>query len=296
MAEFVFKTPVLLLIFNRPETTKIVFDEIRKIRPARLYVAADGPREGIESDKKKCADTRKIIENIDWPCEVKKLFQEHNLNRGKAASTALTWFFSHEEEGIILEDDSLPLPGFFRYCQELLEDYRDDNRIMHIGGRNFLGRKNNDSEYSYYFSTCGYIGGWATWRRAWETFDYDIRLYDRIKQNGFFENYFLNPIEKTYRLRRLDSTLASRGKVDWWDCQWDFARYINSGLAIVPNRNLVRDIGTKDGVTHRDKIELTDSEMEFPLKHPPFVIRDLESDKRYFFGFMKRLIFSKFKI
>ncbi len=295
MAEFVFKTPVLLLIFNRPETTRVVFDAIRKFRPARLYVAADGPRPEIVSDKTKCAEARSIIENVDWPCEVKRLFQEQNLNRGKAVSTALTWFFSHEEEGIILEDDSLPLPGFFRYCQELLEDYRDDNRVMHIGARNFLRGGKKDSDYSYYFSTCGYLGGWATWRRAWQAFDYDIRLYDKIKQNGFFDSYFLNPIEKIYRLRRLDKTVASRGKVDWWDIQWDFARYMNSGLAIVPHKNLIKNIDNKSGVTRPENKELKDSEIGFPLKHPPFVIRDVDSDKRYFSGFIRRLIFPKFK-
>lgn len=301
MAEFVFKTPVLLIIFNRAETTKIVFEAIRKARPPRLYVAADGPRPHVPADQIKCNEARKIIENVDWPCEVKTLFHDENLNCGRAPSTAMTWFFEHEEQGIILEDDCLPSESFFRYCQELLEKYKDDSRVMHIGGNNFLGGWCNDPEYSYYFSRSGHIWGWATWRRAWKTFDFDILLYQKLKQNGFFDRFFLNQLEKIYRLRKFDKTVANRGKVDWWDYQWDFARYSNSGLAIVPHKNLVKNLGFGEGATHTvngtgEMTSMEALEIEFPIKHPPFVIRDIESDKKYFKRFMKDIIFSKLKI
>jgi hypothetical protein len=301
MSEFFLKTPVLLIIFNRPETTQIVFEAIRKAKPAKLYVAADGPRRDVPTDAIKCAEARKIVERVDWPCEVKCLFHEQNLNCGKAPSTAMSWLFKHEEEGIILEDDCLPSQSFFRYCQELLEKYRDDSRIMHIGGNNFLGGWQNDREHSYYFSRSGHIWGWATWRRAWQTFDIDIRLYEQVKKNGFFENFFLNRLEKVYRIRKFEKTVEKRGNVDWWDYQWDFARFVNSGLAIVPNKNLVRNLGFGRNATHtvngtKGMMSLQAEEMEFPLKHPSFVIRDFISDKKYFSRFIKDVVFSKLKV
>lgn len=290
-----------MIIFNRPETTQIVFESIRKARPSRLYVAADGPRTHVEGDKKKCAEARRIVDRVDWPCEVKILFHDENLNCGKAPSMAMTWFFTQEEEGIILEDDCVPSQSFFRFCQELLERYRDDNRIMHIGGNNFLGGWQNDPEHSYYFSRSGHIWGWATWRRAWQSFDLDIPLYEKLKHDGFFDNFFLNRLEKLYRLRKFNKTVEKRGKVDWWDYQWDFARFINSGLAIVPNRNLVKNLGFGDQATHTVNgtnvmTSLEAMEMEFPLKHPAFVIRDIQSDRKYFSRFMKDVVFSKFRV
>lgn len=299
MGDFIFKTPVLMIIFNRLDTTKVVFEAIRKARPPRLYVAADGPRPHVPSDKEKCAATRRIVESVDWPCEVKTLFQDENLNCGRAPSTAMSWFFEHEEQGIILEDDCLPSQSFFRYCQELLDRYKDDHRVMHIGGNNFLKGWRNDEDYSYYFSRSGHIWGWATWRRAWQKFDFDIQLYPKLKQSGYFDNFFLNRLEKTYRLRKFDLTVANRGRVDWWDYQWDFARFANSGLAIVPQVNMVKNLGFGEGATHtvngtNTMTTMQAGEMEFPIKHPPFVIRDIESDKKYFSGFIKEVILSKF--
>lgn len=301
MGDFIFKTPVLMIIFNRLDTTKVVFEAIRKARPPRLYVAADGPRPHVPADKEKCAAARSIIEQVDWPCEVKTLFHEQNLNCGKAPSTAMSWFFQHEEQGIILEDDCLPSQSFFRYCQELLDRYKDDHRVMHIGGNNFLKGWRHDDDYSYYFSRSGHIWGWATWRRAWQKFDFDIQLYPKLKESGYFDNFFLNRLEKFYRLRKFDLTVANRGSVDWWDYQWDFARFANSGLAIVPHVNLVKNLGFGEGATHtvngtETMTSMQANEIEFPIKHPPFVVRDIESDRRYFSGFIKDVVFSKLKI
>lgn len=292
--------PVLLIIFNRPETTKRVFDAIRRAKPPRLYIAADGPRSGVETDITRCEEARKIVNEVDWDCEVKTLFRQRNLNCGIAPSSAFTWFFEHEEEGIILEDDCLPSQSFFWYCQELLERYRNDTRVMHIGGNNFLCGWQNDENYSYYFSKSGHIWGWATWRRAWKNFDYNIGLYRDLRAQGYFNKYFLNGMEKIYRLRKFDKTIRADKPVDWWDYQWDFARYINSGLAIVPKVNLVKNIGFGDIATHTtnsntDSSRLEAEEIELPLRHPPFMIRDLESERKYFKNFFKDLILSKLK-
>jgi hypothetical protein len=295
------RVPVLLIIFNRPDTTKQVFEAIRKAKPPRLYVAADGPRPGMGSDAIKCREARQIVGGVDWDCEVKTLFRESNLNCGIAPSSAFTWFFEHEEEGIILEDDCLPSQSFFWYCQELLERYRNDYRVMHIGGNNFLQGWQKDRDYSYYFSRSGHIWGWATWRRAWKHFDYNISLYNKLKHKAYFRDFFLNWPEKIYRLRKFDKTVNSNGKIDWWDYQWDFARYINSGLAIVPKVNLVKNLGFGEIATHTrngnsQSAHLEAKDIELPLHHPPFMIRDLQSDRKYFKNFIKDIVLSKLKL
>lgn len=292
-----FQTAVLLVIFNRPETTRLVFEAIRKVKPLRLYIAADGPRPGNDSDRIKCKEAREILGEVDWDCQVKTLFRDENLNCGVGPSSAFNWFFENEEEGIILEDDCLPSQSFFWFCQELLERYRHDSRIMHIGGNNFLDGWQKDNDYSYYFSRSGHIWGWATWRRAWKMFDYKLSLYEEVKRKKYFNDFFLNPVEKIYRLRKFDKTVGS-SKVDWWDYQWDFARYVNSGLAIVPKINLVRNIGFGENATHTQNnnssnAKMKASDIEVPLKHPPFVIRDFASDKKYFNGFVKDIVISK---
>lgn len=294
------RTPVLLVIFNRPETTQLVFEAIRKAKPPRLYVAADGPRKNIESDVERCAEARKVIEAVDWDCEVKTLFQDENLNCGVGPSSAFTWFFEHEEEGIILEDDCLPSQSFFWFCEELLQRYRHDTRVMHIGGNNFLNGWQKDPDYSYYFSRSGHIWGWATWRRAWKEFDYKIESYQRLKQGGFFNYFFPTQVEKMYRLRKFNKTFSGNGNVNWWDYQWDLARYSNSALSIVPNVNLVKNIGFGDLGTHTTNAfsknaSMSALDIEFPLRHPPFMIRDAVSDKKYFSILMKDVIASKAK-
>jgi hypothetical protein len=169
---------------------------------------------------------------------------------------------------------------------------------MHIGGNNFLNGWRNDHDYSYYFSRSGHVWGWATWRRAWRMFDFNIGLYEKIKDKGYFDNFFLNPVEKIYRLRKLQSTALRRGEIDWWDYQWDFARYIQSGLAIIPQKNLVRNIGFDADATHTkngssNSLSLQAYDLDFPLRHPPFTMRDLQSDRKYFLSFMKNVMFSK---
>jgi hypothetical protein len=290
-------TAVLMVIFNRPDTTRLVFESIRKAKPPRLYIAADGPRANVKSDIAQCEEARKIANEVDWECEVKTLFRDEDLGCGVGPSSAFTWFFEHEEEGIILEDDCLPSQSFFWFCQELLERYRNDNRVMHIGGNNFLNGWQKDHDYSYYFSMSGHIWGWATWRRAWKMFDYNIGLYQGMKEKNYFKNFFLNPLEKIYRMRKFDKTITSN-HVDWWDYQWDFTRYINSGLAIVPKNNLIKNLGFGENATHTHNANSKSAKMvamdiQLPLNHPPFMIRDFTSDKRYFRNFIKDVIISK---
>lgn len=295
-----FNTPVLMVIFNRPETTRIVFEEIRKVRPPRLYVAADGPRPHVPSDKERSLKAKEIIHLVDWPCEVKTLFRTENLGCGRGVSSAVTWFFEHEEHGIILEDDCLPSQSFFWYCEDLLMRYRDDNRVMHIGGNNFQYGWKNEKNHSYYFSRSGHIWGWATWRRAWKLYDFDISLYEKIKELGFFNKFFLNRWEKMYRFRLFERTASNRGKVTYWAYQWDFCRYVHSGLSTIPAVNLVRNIGFGLDSTHTKNTKSMDAnlplyDLEFPMEHPPYIIRDLRSDSRYFSHLIKERITSRLK-
>jgi len=283
-------TPVLFVIFNRPGTTRQVFEAIRQARPTKLYIAADGPRPDRPGEAEKCAEVRTIATAVDWDCEVRTLFREKNLGCGEGPATGISWFFEHESEGIILEDDCLPSQTFFRFCAEMLERYRNDTRVMEIGGNNLEQPRDRDGEHSYWFSNHIYIWGWATWRRAWKMHDFKMnhyqeihskkyldRCYDSIYERDFYEYVF----EKMYE----GDERTSRKTI--WDYQWQFACKINSGLIVVPNKNLVRNLGfgndatntlNPNGVGNDLKLE----EMEFPLKHPQFVMPDRVRDMRIF--------------
>jgi len=291
------KTAVLFVVFNRPDTTQIVFEAIRKARPPRLYVAADGPRTHKAGEAEKAQITRNIATQVDWDCELKTLFRDENVGCGLGPSTAFDWFFAHEEEGIILEDDCLPDQSFFWYCEELLEKYRHDSRVMHITGSNFQNGWQRDKDYSYYFSSYPHEWGWASWRRAWKLFDYQVKKYPEVLQKGYLDGYYTSRLEQKYRLSKIANTYGNKN-VNWWDYQWNFALHINAGLAIIPNVNLIENIGFGEGATHtlsvKDKrAENKASTMSLPLKHPGFMIRDIESDKRYFKTLMNRTLARK---
>lgn len=283
-------TAVLLIIFNRPETTQRVFDAIKKAQPTRLYIAADGPRMNTVGEAEKCMQARKITQAVDWSCEVKTLFNDTNMGCGKGPCTAITWFFEHETEGIILEDDCLPSPTFFRFCAELLERYRYDTRVMEIGGNNFDEDHMREEENSYRFSNHIYIWGWATWKRAWKLHDFNMSQYPEIQKSRYLDASYDTIYERDYyqyvfkKMHTGDEVTNSR---TIWDYQWQFACKINSGLIIVPNRNLVQNLGFGDhgtntlnprGVGHNLKIE----SMRFPLKHPEFIMANTVKDKRVF--------------
>jgi hypothetical protein len=282
-------TPVLFIIFNRPDTTRQVFEAIKMARPARLYVAADGPRENVAGEEERCLEVRRIVEGVDWSCEVKTLFSTTNMGCGKGPCTAINWFFEHETEGIILEDDCLPSQTFFGFCSELLQRYRYDTRVMEIGGNNF-DDEHLYEEDSYRFSNHIYIWGWATWKRAWKFHDFHMRQYPEIEKYGYLDASYDTIYERDYyeyvfkKMHTGDEVTNSR---TIWDYQWQFACKINSGLIIVPNRNLVQNLGFGDhatntlnprGVGHNLKIE----SMTFPLKHPEFIMADAVKDKEVF--------------
>ena len=278
------KTAVLFLIFNRPDTTTQVFEAIQKAKPPRFYVAADGPRIDKPGEKEKVEQVRRIVTQVDWDCEVKTLFRDKNLGCRVAISGAIDWFFENEEEGIILEDDCLPNQSFFWFCEELLERYRDDERVMHIGGHPHL-IENKKTDCSYFFSKYSHIWGWASWRRAWKYYDVNLCLWPKTKSLGLHYDMFNTKEEARYREILWDRVWS--GRIDTWDYQWIFAVRLQSGLAILPKKNLIKNIGFGPEATHTRQTKATKHdepyfEAEFPMHHPEFVLVDSIFDSAYF--------------
>ncbi len=272
-----FDIPILLLIFNRPELTQNIFNQIRIAKPLYLYVAADGPRNGKEDDYVNCQKTRDIINQVDWDCNVKTLFRNENLGCGLAVCSAISWFFNEEEAGIILEDDCLPHLSFFSYCKELLNKFKEDEDIFVISGTN-LQNGNKRGNDSYYFSNYPITWGWATWRRAWKHFKYEIREVEKIFVSGTLDHAFQSKAEKTFWQKKLKQ--AELHKEHIWDYQWFYAVWQNKGLGITPETNLIVNIGFDKNGTHtflRDSIREPSSlnSIQYPLKHPPKVINQI---------------------
>lgn len=272
--------PLLVLVFNRPHLVFRVFEQIRKIRPTRLFVAADGPRQGHPSDIELCAATRKLIEQVDWNCRLELLYREQNLGCKKAVSSAITWFFEHVEEGIVLEDDCLPDLSFFHFCAELLEIYRDDERIMVVSGDNFQGT-HSTGKPSYYFSIHPHCWGWATWRRAWAKYDNAMRLWPSLRATGWLDGYLGDRRAAEYFQRIFDLTYS--GRINSWAYIWTFSCWAQHGLSILPAVNLISNIGFGEHATHTKRgdlpyAELPTEEMPFPLVHPVAVFRDYAAD------------------
>lgn len=242
-----FNTPILFLIFNRPDTTQKVFERIREIKPKQLFIAADGPREGNECDKINCKAARAIASHVDWDCEVNTFFREENLGCGLAVSKAITWFFDQVEEGIILEDDVLPDLSFFFYCKELLNYYKHDKSIMHIGGANFQEPQKREV-FSYYFSNLPCVWGWATWKRAWEKFSYDVSDYLDFIEGNHAEKIFPNKQLRENRRKILQRVHLN--EIDTWDYRWSYSIWKQRGISIVPSNNLVLNVGFNVTATH----------------------------------------------
>lgn len=272
------KTPVLFIIFNRPETTRRVFDVIRKYKPTELYIAADGPREGKLGEKEKCEEARKITEKINWPCKVKRLYRDRNLGCKYGPYTAINWFFENVEEGIILEDDCFPDISFFDFCHNLLRKYRNNSKIMHITGDNFQnGIHRGESGASYYFSKYPNTWGWATWRRAWKNYSIKIDTSNKKYSNWFSGMKLLEKIYWASQFYCVNSNL-----LDAWDYQWLFTVLSNKSLCVVPNVNLVKNIGDGQDATHTGGSNNLIKDMEIGrilrIKHSDNIVIDAMAD------------------
>ncbi|MDB9315905.1 hypothetical protein PN462_22525 [Spirulina sp. CS-785/01] len=290
MADWTLKTPVTFFIFNRPKTTERVFEAIRQAQPPKLFVIADSPRPDKPEDIDKCKAAKAIIDRVDWNCEVVKNYADQNLGCGRRISSGITWVFEQVEEAIFLEDDCLPNLDFFYFCEQMLDQYREDRRVMTISGSNLLGEWKSHIQ-SYHFSYYGGIWGWASWRRAWQYFDYQIKLWvdDEIRKrirDVLASDTQFKTMEKIYW-----TTYNNSSNISWWAYQWGFAHLVQSGLFIVPAVNLIRNIGFSEDATHtasaNSDLSIPNTNLSTPYKWNEFTAVDREFDRLFYNKIMK---------
>jgi hypothetical protein len=272
-------TPVLFLMFNRPDTAQKVFDAIRTAQPRRLFVAADGPRRKRPDDIPKCTASREIIRQVDWNCEVKTLFRSENLDCGRAVNSAIIWFFEQVKQGIILEDDCLPHPSFFTFCETLLDRYKNDRRVWCIGGTQFYG---NTSDASYYFSAMPLVWGWATWRDRWALYVFDASDIPVKKIKSALKNYFPDGNVRRYWLWRFYQ--MKEYQIATWDYQFIFSLWLNNALAVTPYTNLVSNVGFGEDATHTAEYTWKFNLPAYgvgTLAHPAEIRRNMDADNRF---------------
>ena len=271
-----FDIPVLLLTWRRPETTRQVIEAIRPVAPGRLYVASDGPRNAAEA---RAVDATRALmtQLVDWPCQIKTRYSETNQGCQLGVSAAITWFFEHEQAGIVLEDDCVPHPDFFPYCRELLMRYRDDSRIWCISGDNFQAGVWR-GEGSYYFSRYNHCWGWATWRRCWTHYASHAQIWEQLKASPSLQQaMFEDPLERRYWMHIWDRLFVD-GVPDSWAYRWSLVCMASSGLTVLPNQNLVVNIGDGDDATHTKQIVQSQAMGLGQIVHPGLVLRDSDAD------------------
>lgn len=286
-------TPVALIFFNRPEQFKKVFDSVKKAQPPKLFLIQDGPRENNISDIENSRLCRQIAESVDWECEVYRNYSSKNLGCGGRVYSGVSWAFSYVDRLIILEDDCLPSESFFPFCDELLAKYLYDHRVGMISGMNHLNVFNK-IPYDYLFARVGSIAGWATWKRAWDTIEYDLEFINDKNTVRLLNNYFNhnkitgNLVKQGIKKKEM---IDSGGKLSSWSYQRGINDYLNSALIIVPKYNLMTNIGLTEESVHsvndirkvpramRELYKLKLYHLDFPLIHPKYIIEDIEYNK-----------------
>lgn len=284
--------PVLLLVFNRLEHTRRVLKRLREVRPLRLYVHADGPRAHVHGEDEKVASVRALVqEAVDWPCAVQTFYREQNAGLRDGVYGALNWFFEQEEWGIVLEDDCWPDASFFPFCAELLERYRDDERIMHIGGSNLIDSRTKNLGVSYVFSRFSFVWGWASWRRAWQKMSPELDGLDDFTRAGTIRALVADPLAQGYMLEKFRVTQRRQNRS--WGYAWFYSILKNNGLCIVPSVNLVQNVGVGEaGATNttgkNEAARLAAGRLEFPLQHPLAQQPVPELEQAFFYASQKR--------
>ena len=264
-----FNTPIIFFSFNRPLETQAVFAQIALLKPTKLFLVADGPRSAHPSDLILCNQVRDIISEVTWQCHVSQLFFDTNQGCRQAILQGLNWVFEQETTAIILEDDCVPDPSFFLFCQELLDYYQDNPRIMSIGGYRYLPDEIQNPE-SYCFSKYTQSWGWATWKRAWNLMDAELMTWDDVSQSTWLSSYLANPQYITY-WKYIFNQMQKR--MNTWDYAWAYSCWRNNGLTIHPKVNLISPIGFGNNATHNTDTSHPSAfrnaiAMPFPLNHP----------------------------
>lgn len=277
------QNPIVLIVFNRPAHTEIVFEAIRKQRPSDLFVIADGPRMARPSDDKLCEEVRSIVSKVDWPCNVRSNFSGSNLGPKERVGSGLDWVFNQVDRAIILEDDCLPNPDFFRFCQELLEKHNHDHRVMAVTGNNFQ-RGVERGTSSYYFSKYFHGWGWATWRRAWKKYEPDMPFWRTWRESEDWHQKFRDPVERFYWRKRFDR-LETDG-TDAWDYPFLASIWKAGALTATPNVNLVSNIGFDEVATNTKSssswLAGIPTQTLGEIRHPDRVEQNLQADRLVF--------------
>lgn len=298
MTEFTLTVPIVFFVFKRLDTAQRVFEKIRKVQPPRLYIVSDCARDYVEGEREKVEAVRTYIEqNIDWDCQIFKNYASVNMGCGRRISDGISWVFETEEEVIILEDDCVPDDTFFRYCQEMLAYYRNDSRILMIGGNNPIAQI-FQTEHDYLFSHVPFLWGWATWKRAWNLYDYNIASWSQNKNNLMIRQAI--PVRKAYWFYSAEFDAVYMGKRDdIWDYQFMYVGLINNMFGILPAKSLVQNIGFTEESTHTDKmpewLNREISQATFPISHRKNVEWDREFDRKYMRLISKQGAIMKFK-
>lgn len=283
MTVFHLTTPVAFFIYKRPEATKRSFNQIKIAKPKELFIVADGPKNPDE--ELKVEETRKILKEVDWDCQVHTNISDVNMGCKQRFLTGLKWIFSHCEKAIIIEDDIVVSPSFFKYTQELLEYYKDDESVYTISGCN-IGYENKTNIKSYSFSNFMNMWGWATWRRAYNNIDFDMEKWKSFKISNAFTRSLIIKNDRDHLWLNYWNTAFEKvydGKIDTWDYQWIYSQLLHNGVSVVPAINMVTNIGYGSTATnnpnceHLDRANLTALDISFPLKHP----HNIELDKKY---------------
>ncbi len=246
-------TPILLLVFNRPDKVRQLLSALAKVQPKKLYVSADGPRVGVVADVQKCQETRALFLEIPWECEVVTNFSDTNLGCMNGPVSGINWFFDQVEEGIILEDDCIPSPAFFPYITELLNIYRENGQIMHLSGTSFLKKESTNLNSDYYFSKIAHGWGWATWRRAWNKFDLEMKHIKELEDDMKKQKPFLFTKHQKFWLRLFKHISRSKTDMGIWDAQWEYSILYNNGICVTPTTNFIENVGFDAEATHTKK-------------------------------------------
>jgi hypothetical protein len=275
------ETPVVLVIFNRPDLTERVFRVIAKAKPRQLFILADGPRSPDEAAL--CDETRSVARNVDWDCEVREDVSDVNLGCRQRCAAGFEWVFSQVETAIFLDDDCVPDPSFFPFCEAMLEKYSGDPQVMMVTGSNYLGSWKADRQ-SYHFSYFGSPWGWASWRRAWKFYDVTMSAWGEEASKKKIRDVLADDECFTLQARRFDYLFANPGDRHSWDLPWSFARLRNAGLTVVPSVNLITNLGCLGGnslpPTH-PIANLPTAPLRFPIRTQDVVAVDRLYDKRH---------------
>jgi hypothetical protein len=292
-----FSTPILFITFNRLETTKKVFEQISLIKPQKLYISSDGPRLNKKNEINLVIEIREyLLSSINWECEVHTLFFEENNGCKKAVSSSINWLFQNEKKGIILEDDCLPNSSFFNFCEQMLDLYEFDKRIWHISGYNFFNEK-KFTNFDYNFTKYINVWGWATWSDRWSKYDVAITNFKQFNLNNEIININFSKKANNFWLKAfLD---VYNNKIDTWDYQWVFTVLSNNGLSIIPQKNLISNIGFGTNATHTfsDHVGYSNKKLEtldrLILTHPTFILENKLISDAFNNIYIKKNIFKR---